>query len=87
MIKFTDFEPRIIEKGFFSPASFESMQTIMDQINEWIIKKNIHVINIETVVLPNIHKYGEEGTEDVDLRTPGESSSFWHQFIRVWHRE
>ena len=54
--------------------------------NEWIAENGVDVVNIETVVLPEIWEKDEEGTTDVDIRTSGECSSYWHQFIRVWYK-
>jgi hypothetical protein len=48
--------------------------------------ENIEVVNIETVVLPNIHDELEEGSMDTNLDTMSNSTSSWNQFVRVWYR-
>jgi hypothetical protein len=45
------------------------------------------VLNVETVVLPNIWSRFEEGSRDPALGISGDSPSHWHQFIRVWFEE
>ncbi|MBW8017195.1 MAG: hypothetical protein FVQ82_13510 [Planctomycetes bacterium] len=85
MIRFEDFAPRMIKSGIFS-REFESFDAALAGANEWIEDYGIDVVNIETVVLPQIWGAWEDGgTTDVDLRTGGERNS-WHQFIRVWYK-
>ena len=87
MILFRDFVPEFKDKGgFFRKPVLEQLSESLQEANGWIAKHAIDVINIETVVLPNIHSPDEEGTSDVRLRTSGEVSAYWHQFIRVWYR-
>jgi hypothetical protein len=50
--------------------------------NAWIQAESVKVVNIETVVLPNIHIQGEQGTGDPELFTF--AGAAWNQFIRVW---
>ena len=87
MIKFQDFVPEQVEKArMFKKASYESLDTAMERMNEWRRKNySYRILNIETVVLPNIHLKAEEGSTDVALPTEAEFSSSWHQFVRVWY--
>jgi len=84
MYLFQDFFPTVTKRGFFT-TSFEPLRAAMFRANEWVDKYGVNVINIETVVLPNLHARGEGGSEDPSLRTSGEMQSQWHQFIRVWY--
>lgn len=86
MIAYQDFVPeKIAPGGFFKMASYESLNECLRQANRWITANGIEVVNVETVVLPNMYAPGEEGSSDVELRTSGDMFSSWHQFIRVWH--
>ncbi|MEL6256253.1 MAG: hypothetical protein AAFR87_29890 [Bacteroidota bacterium] len=87
MIRFEDFVPEQLEKAkFLKKARYESFDSTLERMNEWQRRNsNYRIINIETVVLPNIHLKAEEGSTDVDLPTEGEFSSNWHQFLRVWY--
>ena len=87
MIKFKDFVPEEVTKsGFFSSAKLEELNDSLSRANIWIEKENINPLNIETVVLPNIHKSSEDGSTDTEIRTSGDMSSNWYQFIRVWYK-
>lgn len=83
MIWFKDFAPQITRKGFFK-TEFQAFEEALATANHWIALNNIDVINIETVVLPEM--WSEEGTTDADLTVHGDMMSSWHQFIRVWYR-
>ena len=86
MLQYKDFVPKIVKPaGFLSPAEHESFDAALADANRWINENGIRVLHIETVVLPNIWSKFEEGPRDTSLGTSGESPSFWHQFIRVWH--
>lgn len=86
MIQFQDFEPRIIpETGILQPTQYENLDETLQDLNSWIEENEIQVLNIETVVLPNIHKFDEEGTVDVAVKVSTKSYSIWYQFFRVWY--
>lgn len=85
MYLFQDFYPAITQRGFLTRTRYEPLRAAMFRANQWIEKYGVNVINIETVVLPNLHDRGEEGSEDPAIRTSGEMMSSWHQFIRVWY--
>jgi len=82
-----DFAPKITRKGsFFRSTEMENFQDVKDQMNKWIAENDPEIINVETVVLPNIHDPEEEGSEDTMLGADGQNVSAWYQFIRVWYR-
>ena len=88
MIRFRDFVPKMLaEPGLFKLGEYESLDAALDAANDWIQESSIRVINLETVVLPNIWSRWEEGSQDVALGTSGEMKSHWHQFIRCWYEE
>jgi hypothetical protein len=87
MIEFRDFVPKMVsEAAFFKAAEYESFAAAVTAANQWIRDERVKVINIETVVLPNIWSRWEEGSTDTSLGTSGEAPSHWHQFVRVWFR-
>ncbi len=85
MIKFHDFAPVLLESGFLSGNKYETLREALDKANQWIASKGVDVINVETVVLPNLNS-GGLGTSEVELTASGKFQSTWHQFIRVWYR-
>lgn len=86
MLRYNDFVPKQTKEwGFLSPAEYESFDAALTAANKWIKENEIRVVNVETVVLPNIWGRFEEGSIDPALPTPHGSSHTWHQFIRVWY--
>jgi hypothetical protein len=81
LIGYKDFFPVLLKSGFFS-NEHETIAATVSRANEWIAQANVRVINVETVVLPNV-KNAEE-TSKVGIRTSGEMSSYWYQVVRVW---
>ncbi len=70
MIKFADFLPKVTEKGgIFKAEKRQLLAEPIKRANEWIDRDNIDVVNIETVVLPNIHNPGEKVTSICPLFT------------------
>ena len=85
MIDYYDFVPKVLDRGgFLKAARLEELRDVMEDVNFWVDANSIDVINIETVVLPNMHR--ESGSEDTSLHTSGEMQSQWYQFVRVWYR-
>lgn len=87
MIQHIDFVPEIIEEAkLFKKAEVGSLESAITELNEWKRNNsNKEILNIETVVLPNIHFKDEEGSADTDLTTMNNFNR-WHQFIRVWYK-
>ncbi|MEQ9424590.1 MAG: hypothetical protein RJQ09_09245 [Cyclobacteriaceae bacterium] len=87
MVNFKDFVPERIKKGgFLSDAKYQQLEDKVQEANKWVEANGYTIINVETVVLPNIWETHEEGSVDVDISTSGTNASSWHQFIRVWYK-
>ena len=71
------------EAGFFS-NTYEQLEDAVVRANDFVAEGNRELVNIETVVLPEM--YSEGGTMDPELSQSGNHSS-WFQFVRVWYRE
>src|SRR5262245_42727095 len=95
MIACRDFAPQITEtqpRGFLgilgNVHQYESFEAAVAAANAWIQQNSIRIINVETVVLPNLWQSHEEGTSDADLSVSGGQyggGATWHQFVRVWY--
>ncbi|MDP6443220.1 MAG: hypothetical protein QGG36_28535 [Pirellulaceae bacterium] len=82
---FRDFVPQMTQDpGILRMAEYEDFEEAVVEANQWVRQNRIHVLQIETVVLPNIWSPYEEGTTDSSLGTRGGAPSHWHQFVRVW---
>ena len=87
MIKYKDFVPKFEKRDWVqTPKDFQDFHELLPEINDWLEGDSRRLINIETVVLPNIHKLKEKGSKDTDLMMSG-SYDRWHQFVRVWYWE
>jgi len=88
VIRYQDFTPQMLTPpGFLTLPTYEPLQVAVDAANVWIKENGIHILNIETLLLPNIWSRYEEGSSDPALGTSGESPSQWHQVVRVWYAE
>ena len=83
---FRDFAPQMLSGfGLFKVAEYETFQAAVAAANQWIREEKIQLVQLETVVLPNIWRSVEEGTADASLNATGNIAT-WHQFVRVWYR-
>lgn len=90
LLKFKDFVPgqRGKKSVWTNRKETEPLNYALQDANEWILQHpEIEILNVETVVLPNIHSTKEEGSEDPDLLIIGGTSVAWHQFFRIWYME
>jgi hypothetical protein len=86
MIDYRDFIPKKTSgPGFFSSAQYQSFDAAVLAANAFVDGHSGKILNVETVVLPNVRDTSEDGTTDVSIRTSGDMASTWHQFIRVWY--
>jgi adenine C2-methylase RlmN of 23S rRNA A2503 and tRNA A37 len=86
MIQVKDFVPEKSKGSLFKSGKIQQFDEVLKEMNNWIETNNIDVVSIETVLLPNIHDSQEEGSQDTELFTGGESSSHWYQLMRVWYK-
>lgn len=84
-----DFVPEKTKGGLFKSSEVQKFEEVLKEANAWIEanKGSIKMINVETLLLPNIHESDEEGSTDTELWTAGESSSHWYQLIRLWYEK
>jgi hypothetical protein len=81
-IGYKDFFPAVLKSGFFS-TEHEYLPATVVRASAWVAQTGVRVINIETVVLPNIKR--AEDASQVGIRTSGEMSSYWYQVVRIWY--
>lgn len=82
-----DFVPEKSKGTLFKSGKIQSFQDAIDSANVWLAENpQVKIINVETVVLPNIHSKDEEGSHDTELWTGKEFSSQWYQLLRVWYQ-
>ena len=81
-IAFKDFFPTVLRSGFLS-SEYESFPAVVNRANEWMATSGVQVLNVETLVLPNVSD--EDEAQQTNIRTSGEMSSYWRQILRVWY--
>jgi hypothetical protein len=88
MISYRDFAPHVIKRGLLHTDDYETFDAAVAAANAWLVASNIDLVNIETVVLPNISPDKSEGTADGRVETEEAMTSIneWYQFLRVWYR-
>ena len=86
MIAFKDFVPKQTRKqGFIKPPQWETVEQVVAAANEWIREQEVAVINVETIIAPDISR---KGVQSGDGSLPGISGGGGGglQFVRVWYR-
>jgi len=81
-LNYKDFFPIVLKSGLFS-TEHEALSATVARASGWLGGAGVQVINVETVVLPNIKRV--EDASQVGIRTSGEISSHWYQIVRVWY--
>jgi len=82
-MNFKDFFPSTTKTGLFSKKQ-EILGETVARANAWISSSSVRVINVETVVFPNIDA---EQSSKADSVTRGDFLTEWHQLIRVWYED
>lgn len=77
-----DFIPAVVKGGFFA-STYEPLDAVVARANDWMRTSGARVINVETVVLPNLD--AAVGADANAIRTSGEMASHWFQVVRVWY--
>lgn len=87
MIAYQDFVPQQISPGnILCRAEYESFDAAVAAANAWIQQYSVKVLNIETVVLPNLWSSYTQGTVDANISSLGDVGR-WNQFVRVWYEQ
>lgn len=77
--------PRAVKGKWFKGSTYETFDAAVAAANQWVTAEAVTVVQVETVVLPNIGAPGEEGSADGSISTVSGWAS-WHQFVRVWYK-
>ena len=89
MLRFKDFVPKLIEAGgFFQAERYESTEQCLIRLNNYIEDNNLNVMNIETVILPNIFLNNPGRTDAPAFSTHSGTSGRadrYHPVFRVWY--
>ena len=81
VIKYKDFSPSAIDHKVFS-TTYESFSEVVAHANEWIRNSGVTVLNVETVVLPNLQQLKDTSQVFTIMKHSG---SYMFQVVRVWY--
>jgi hypothetical protein len=86
-INYIDFEPQPLEKSFWGIHTYENLTATLERANEWIRRNySTEIVNVETVVLPNIYKKEKATTDQISQYYTGGQSVQNFQIIRIWYK-
>ena len=80
-IQYKDFLPSAVEHKVFS-TQYETFSEAVARANEWIRDSGVTVLNVETVVLPNLPEVKD--TSQV-INTRHLLGTYLFQVVRVWY--
>lgn len=81
LIRCKDFIPNALDHAVFS-TGFETFSEAIDRANAWIRDSGVAVLNVETVVLPNLPEVKD--TSQV-INTRHQLGTYLFQVVRVWY--
>ena len=81
IIHYKDFSPSAVEHKVFS-TEYESFSEVVAHANEWIRDSGVTVLNVETVVLPNLQEIKDKSQAVTIMKHSG---SYMFQVVRVWY--
>lgn len=87
MLRYIDFVPKMIrEPKLLQAGEHENFDACVAAANGWLAAHpGVKLIQLETVVLPNIWSRYEEGSSDAALVASVSYPNQWHQFLRCWY--
>jgi len=86
-INYIDFIPEQLEKNFWGIATYENLDEVLIRANEWTHRNySKEIMNVETVVLPNIYSKGNGNSKEVSQYYTGGHSIQNFQIIRIWYK-
>ena len=84
-IAFRDFRPAMLDAGgLVASPTFEPLETAIEAANAWIRKSGVAVINVETVLVPNLTLLTDTTTAEAPMFRVNQEA-FWYQVVRVWY--
>lgn len=83
MVNFRDFVPPQEQLGLLGQPSLTTVESAVSAANHWIDAFGIEVLNVETLLLPNVR----EDAATIEAELTSEGRTYWYQVVRVWFTE
>jgi hypothetical protein len=82
-ISYQDFFPMVLKPGkIFTPDVLETLSETVVRTNCWIVQSGVKVMNVETVLLPNVN---HRDPLQSSFYSGGDGRTNWYQIVRVWY--
>ena len=81
---YKDFSPPAV-KNKVIPTKYENFPEVVAHANEWIRSSGVTVLNVETVLLPNLQNLKDTLQVIQSVSGPVMNSSYLFQVLRVWY--
>jgi hypothetical protein len=84
-LEFRDFVPVMLDPGGIVTAPrFKPFESAVRAANEWLQKSGVTVVNVETLLLPNLTLLSDNAPSGVAYLR-GSEHAYWYQVVRVWY--
>ena len=83
-LEYQDFSPSAVEHKVLS-TEYENFSEVVAHANEWIRDSSVTVLNVETVLLPNLQNLKDTLQVIQSVSGPVMNSSYLFQVLRVWY--
>lgn len=83
-VMYRDFLPQETpRRGLFGGVDYSDFNSCAEAMNLWLEQNPVKIVQVETVILPNMHSAYEDGSTDTELQVTGQT--VWYQFVRLWY--
>ena len=90
MIKYNDFAVKVTKPGNWNKKpEIEPLEETLLRLNGWIEENELLVMNVETILMPNVYEKGSTATKSQGAYKSSEPSgiaNLWYQIFRVWYQ-
>ena len=83
-LQYKDFSPSAVEHKVLS-TEYENFPEVVAHANEWIRNSGVTVLNVETVLLPNLQNLKDTLQVIQSVSGTVMNSSYLFQVVRVWY--
>jgi hypothetical protein len=81
---YRDFLPQETpRRGLFGGVDYSDFNSCVEAMNVWLEQNPVKIVQVETVILPNMHSAHEDGSTDTELQVSAQT--VWYQFVRLWY--
>ena len=83
-LEYQDFSPSAVEHKVLS-TEYENFSEVVAHANDWIRDSGVTVLNVETILLPNLQNLKDTLQVIQSVSGTVMNSSYLFQVLRVWY--